>query len=239
MFSTAPGGKTMVIADLHGELSSLLYYREKVFFDSCIIAGDLGYGLNQELDKYFQRELKDIPAKIFFIDGNHDNTEKLMKEGCSSLSALTWLKRGSLFTDGLGRQWLCVGGAECVDRDIRKKNGLYWSATETLTAEQINNILPEIEDAEIYGVISHEAPVQFSVPGIDTMPQDVREKQFRTMGWNIPSGATRANLRRIFRQCKPRRWLFGHYHKNAKGIFEDCAWIALPPGDSPVMLELL
>lgn len=135
--------------------------------DSLIVAGDIGYtGSKENCDK-ITRMFSDAFARHFFIDGNHDNYDALLKDGCQT-EMLTYLSRGQIFQDGLGRDWLCIGGAESVDREIRQRRGFYWSPSEILTTEEASMIIKEVSDIDIYGVISHDCPSQFEIKILTT-----------------------------------------------------------------------
>ena len=222
------GDKTRVVADVHGDFEKLRLLDENHPVDSLIVAGDIGYtGSKENCDK-ITRMFSDAFARHFFIDGNHDNYDALLKEGCQT-EMLTYLSRGQIFQDGLGRDWLCIGGAESVDREIRQRRGFYWSPSEILTTEEASMIIKEVSDIDIYGVISHDCPSQFEIKNIDDTPLEDKLTFFKKMGWNMTSGATRANLGRIFQAIRPVRWIFGHYHLYQTGVCEHCKWTALAP----------
>ena len=224
--------KTCVIGDLHGQFRCIhACFAECPEAGALLVAGDFGFFPKSLYWKPNLSKFAELPP-IFFIDGNHDDIPHLLEHGDRSWP-VTWLPRGSIYVDGLGRNWLCVGGADSVDRTLRQRNKMFWTQEETITDDQINHAVLSVRTVGgIYGVISHTAPEAFCLPGIDDMPLARKQAHFRNYGWDMDRlENSRRQLNKLL-EHEPKCWIFSHFHIAAAGQWQDCQWHCLLNADN-------
>ena len=179
--------------------------------DYLIICGDAGLvwqGRDGE-DKYWQRWLSRKKFTTLFVDGNHENHNKLDKMPIEMWhggkvhklnDSIIHLMRGQVFTiDGL--KFFTMGGAESTDKQYRKENVTWWSREMPSTKEYIeavNNVA--FNNYEVDYIITHTAPT-----GI----------QKELCDWyNI--NKLNVFLETVDVGLKFKHWYFGHYHDDRK-----------------------
>lgn len=224
--------RTCVIGDVHGALDCLAAcFRQCPKATRLLVVGDLGFFPRDERWKPDLSVFGKLPP-VAFIDGNHDDIPHLYAHGVETWPA-AWLPRGSIYTDGLERPWLCMGGADSVDRTLRQRHGDFWEPEETITSEQIASALEAVHAAGgIYGVISHTAPELFCLPGIDDMPLARKRELFRNYGWDTDRlNDSRLQLDVLLEKLAPKSWVFSHFHIAAEGLWQDCHWHCLLNAD--------
>lgn len=113
--------------------------------DLLVILGDFGFIWSNHRDgreRYWLKWFAEKPYRIAFLDGNHENHDRLAKlervefHGgiAGRVSENVWhLKRGELYKFG-NKSVFTLGGAESVDRIFRTK-GVSWWAGELLSEE--------------------------------------------------------------------------------------------------------
>ena len=219
--------KTCVIGDLHGQFHCLQScFAECPEAEALLVAGDFGFFPTSIHLKPSFAKLGRLPP-IFFIDGNHDDIPHLLEHGDKAWP-VTWLPRGSIYTDGRGRNWLCVGGADSVDRTLRQRRKMFWTQEETITDAQIHHAALAARTADgIYGVISHTAPELFCLPGIDDMPLAQKQARFRNYGWDMDRLEDSRRQLNTLLEHEPQCWIFSHFHIAAAGQWQGCQWHCL------------
>ena len=185
--------------------------------DYVIIAGDFGgvwwrKTLSEDLKPY-----EDLPFTVLFIDGNHENFDKLYKLPCDEQyggtvgvvrpSVLHLRQRGHVYTIADKRFW-CFGGAESIDKEYRI-SGTSWWPQEEPTREQMEYGMSQIEEykGKFDFVVTHDCPTsvllsywkQFGVCNSEDKLKLSLTGQYLEMA-----------AEHISSECKC--WYFGHYH---------------------------
>ncbi len=168
--------------------------------------------------------LERADAELWFVDGNHENHPYIRElalgyetlfgktaqdsesaEDYGWISArVRWLPRGTRWT-WHEKDWLALGGAVSVDKNLRTK-GIDWFPDEEITdKEEAITIFQGPADV----ILSHDAPssepLGLGIPPLEWLPM-------------IPKAeAHRERLERICAAVKP-SWVFhGHYHMAKTG----------------------
>lgn len=198
-----------ISGDTHGEIdiNKLESYFNKRYVsnkDFLIILGDAGIVWDKKcLDKYVFR-YKCLGPTIFFIDGNHENFNLLnsfpvIKKNNARVHViddnLYHVLRGELLIINK-LKFLCIGGAESIDKVYRTKGKSWWKE-ETITEYEIDHALFNVAccDYKVDYVLTHTAPASISK---------------NKLGYN-PSESN-IQLERINDKVKFNKWYFGHYH---------------------------
>ena len=127
--------------------------------DILIIAGDFGLVFSpykDETERYWLDWLDECPWTTLFIDGNHENFDRLYKLPCEERyggpvgvvrpSVLHLRQRGHVYTIA-GKRFWCFGGATSIDKAYRTEGRSWWPQEEP-TAEQMEYGLSQIEEYE-------------------------------------------------------------------------------------------
>lgn len=192
--------KYLFVGDLHGDLNDaeraiILAYDHKA---TIIQVGDWGFlwpQHNQVEDLH--RLLDTYSVKMLFIDGNHDWHSKLAK--FENTPELTYLPRGSVYTDSDGTNFLSLGGAPSLDRGSRIENVSWWPE-ECITDLDVDKALAHTCKIDV--MVTHDSPV---------MPYGFTDQ----IGWawfRVAGPDSRARLARVAMQHKPKLVVHGHWH---------------------------
>ena len=179
--------------------------------DYIIIAGDAGFvwhGRDEE-DEYWQNWLNDKKFTTLFVDGNHENHEKL-----DNMPVVMWnggkvhklkesvihLMRGQVYTIN-GLKIFTMGGAESTDKAHRTEDESWWSR-EMPSEEEYKEAFINLEKNDwcVDYVITHDASTEII--------QDLTI-------FNTPNKIRNFFLE-IDRKLKYKQWFFGHYHDNLR-----------------------
>lgn len=182
--------------------------------DKIIVLGDFGFLFQEPL----KDELKKINnfkglvhgAEILFIDGNHDNFEKInnlkeidrynSKVG-EVIEGVYHLKRGNIYTIE-NKTFFTMGGALSIDKHLRIENVNWWKEEE-ISYKDIENGLNNLEKVnyEVDYVLTHTAP-EFLINDI--------YKYSKYTSHNDPSSKI---LNLFYDKIKlNHNWFFGHLH---------------------------
>lgn len=233
----------LVTGDTHGghdgyKLSALKRRssRNGVNVDHLIIAGDFGYIFDDTPDNSISGiELHQMngvfekaPWCTWFVPGNHENYDildslpRIVKNGARCIEfikdKLYMVDRGEILTLE-GKTFLCIGGAESVDKQWRL--GLdhkCWWEQELITEEDIANARHNLAkyDNKVDYVITH------------TCPQEVLNE----VDWYLPpwqadmwgekhDDPSAMYLSEIRKDITFKAWYFGHFHEDAKLTLKD------------------
>lgn len=141
---TKPHSPTIYIfGDTHGVVDAkklFLIYESCRKDDFIIICGDFGVIWSDEVDSnesILIKELKKLPCEILFIDGNHENFNRLAKPknikrfggnvGEYIKNKCFHLKRGEIYNIA-GKNIFTMGGAKSIDIAYRERNISWWEA---------------------------------------------------------------------------------------------------------------
>lgn len=203
-----------ITGDTHGGFDiDKLFFRDFMPDDIVIICGDFGFVWEMDYPAVVREQqllnyiLDSISCTVLFVDGNHENFERLNKlpriekfgaevgvvrDGCYHLL------RGNVYTIE-GKTYLAIGGAESHDKKFRKE-GISWWKEESIT-------LADVAKAEKAGkvdfVISH------------CVPEKVKERMcldgMLPLGYIMPS-ISEYMLGYLDENLEYDYWFSGHYH---------------------------
>jgi len=208
-----------ITGDIHGEndifrLSSKRFPEGKLLTkdDFVIIAGDFGVLWNNMPDnneRYLIKWLNDKPWTTLFIDGNHENFDRLNSlpleskfngtVGCVSES-IYHLKRGEIYTIN-DKTFFCFGGAHSWDREYRTLGLSFWEE-EVPNYEEMDYGLSNLEkhDYNIDYIITHTMPKSLiQIVGFSKAPDGKEDP-------------TTKYLDHIANSATYKKWYFGHMH---------------------------
>ncbi|MGX3098289.1 metallophosphoesterase family protein [Helicobacter sp. 23-1046] len=211
-----------IFGDTHG-----LEDIEKIFLplesytkdDFIIICGDFGVLWGDRADdceKFLVGEFDKLPCTILFIDGNHENFNRLdalknVKKFGGNVGEYIkgkcyHLKRGEIYTIA-GKNIFTMGGASSIDKDYRKPNISWWEG-ENITPAQVKYALQNLVDfrGQIDIVITHTCPSSF-LPHIDTHLSIDKDFVDKNCVW-LEILAQKIALN----QNGKIEWFFGHWH---------------------------
>lgn len=192
--------------------------------DYVIIVGDFGFifsntsdGLPTKEEAYWLKWLDNCPWTTLFLDGNHENFDRLYKlpeidmfEGKVGKAGETifHLKRGQVY-DIDGYTFFTFGGAQSVDK-ARRVPGLSWWPQEEPSTAEIMQGMKALEESnfEVDYVLTHTAPASIA----ENMDPDQLLVKYQ------PYGLTKF-LDEVKDRTKFKKWFFGHFHDDE--YFED------------------
>jgi hypothetical protein len=163
-----------------------------------------------------------MPFTTLFIDGNHENFNRLMrfpvesgyggKVGVLRPSVLHLRQRGHVYTID-GRKIWCFGGGISVDKNYRSEGISWWSQEEPSTAEYcygLNQL--EKHNWEVDFVVTHAGPSG----AVDAMGLPPLRESFGDKVYEYDPVSP--YLEHVSRKLRFKKWFFGHYHKDIKEI---------------------
>lgn len=209
----------LVTGDTHGNQYKWVEQIESVLSpaDIILVCGDFGVGFWN--GRYWSEEtfydfLSEQGYTVLFIDGNHENFDKLY-----SYSTETWcggrvhkirpnvihLMRGEIYRIE-GCSLFAMGGGYSIDK-YRRTEGVSWWHQEMPLEEEYNNALENLRkvDFKVDYIITHTAPSE-TVYCLSTLrslgiKNDVVQEQPLT-----------SFLNEIQRKVTYKHWYFGHFH---------------------------
>ncbi len=202
-------GDTHIPVDI-GKLSTKNFPEQKEMTknDYVIICGDFGGvwdGSNEE--KYWIKWLKNKNFTTLFIDGNHENFEKLYNLPIVEFSGgivhkvedgIYHLMRGEIYTID-NKNLFVFGGASSHDKEFRTPEKNWWQE-EMPTENEYENAQIKLKenDFKVDYIITHSAPTSIQTK-IANEYEVNRLTDF---------------LENIKNNVAYKKWFFGHYHKD-------------------------
>ena len=200
--------------------------------DYVVICGDFGLVFNpiqsSGREEYWLRWLAKKPFTTLFVDGNHENFDRL-----DAMETETWhggkvhrindsvfhLMRGEMF-DIAGRKIFAMGGARSHDIPFRTE-GISWWQQEMPSAEERALAWQTLERHAWHAdaVVTHCAPANFQ----HALHADYGNDEMTRFLFDVE------------RKLSYGTWLFGHYHEDrwigerARAIYNDIVEL-LPDG---------
>lgn len=226
----------MVTGDTHGEphlrfkdlLQEMKCSGEKQTLnknDLMIVVGDFGVIWGESnpktdrIEKSILDKLEAMPFTTLFIDGNHENFDRLMtfpeeyryggKVGVLRPSVLHLKQRGHVYNlDGV-KVW-CFGGGTSIDKYLRREGTSWWSA-EDPTEYEYEHGLDQLKknNWEVDMVITHEAP-SGAMEALHLQPLTKDSLGYNPYLYDPIS----PYLEMVSRKLNFSKWFFGHYHKD-------------------------
>ncbi len=206
--------RVFITGDTHGDWSRIYNFVDRMSLNHrdtlIIILGDAGL--------YWKKDGSDAQEKIdfheqnyefqlAFIDGNHENFDLLKQHYsdngiCAISEHIYWFMRGATFTID-GKSFLCMGGADSVDRFRRIKNISWWE-DEKITKEDI----AKVDKTQHYDfVLTHAAPQSI-----------VDEYKWKLcillIAEDLIDHSSQQELEELFKDLDYDKHYFGHYHSD-------------------------
>jgi len=219
----------VIIGDTHGgdrmgssnalknpQMKRICESYDREFPDYVIVVGDFGYvwsaDPNNKEELYWLRWLSEKPYKILFVDGNHENHERLsLLESVDMFGAdvgkvrdnIFHLRRGRIYTIE-NKKFFAFGGAMSVDKEWRIDRVSWWKEEEPTYAEcaiALENLEKAGNTVDI--VLTHTAP--------KTILETFAEKYLIATD-RIQEDSVARFLDEVYRRTEFKNWFFGHFH---------------------------
>ena len=211
-----------LLGDTHGYMNTIvqMIQKEDIHDDVVIILGDFGFIWNGDTKGLFklQKRFEQRNCMLAFIDGNHENFERLYKYPTETWNGgqihriaanIVHLMRGEVFTI-FGKTFFAMGGANSIDKESRV-NRIHWWAEEDITyadMENANKNLALCGDTVDY-VLTHTCPLEVKKAMKMKIEYDNSNEQ---------------KLQMIADVLTFDWWYFGHYHKDWVYDKYTCLW---------------
>lgn len=212
-----------ITGDTHGDQEEWAQYIDPFLKpdDTLVIAGDFGVGFwdgRMWAEETFYDWLETRPYTVLFVDGNHENFDKLYSCPVSEWnggrvhklrSNVIHLMRGEIFRIE-GRTIFVFGGGYSIDKPLRKE-GFSWWPQELPSAEEYENAERNLArfDFRVDHIITHTAPQE-------TLYYLTHMRSFGIRG-DIPEDRELTTFLDTVRQRTAyTSWYFGHYHIDAE-----------------------
>jgi len=221
--------KFLILGDTHGDWTAMNITIAKAIrkhpdITHIVQVGDFGYGwrggkpfkaskalLTPELMKIYKK------AEKFWLDGNHENFDKLEEDGGAWQPEWQYMPRGSVLEipreDGSAVRAMFFGGASSIDKASRIQN-ISWWPQESITYAQMYNTLQAVS-GPIDAIFSHEHPMSFPY-------SDVRYQG------SIFGSSDKNFLEVLKEKYRPKFWFFGHHHEEDTGLVDSTRWFCCP-----------
>jgi len=177
------------IGDLHSNYCGEMSYLNSTYFpegkdlnknDIVCVLGDFGFIFQQTQSKheaYWLNWLHEKPWTTVFIDGNHENFQRLAKLKTVIMfggpvgkvnDSVFHLRRGEVYTFG-DKKVFVMGGATSIDK-LDRTPGISWWREETPSYKEIDNGFANLEKVnyKVDFIFTHTLPTWYAmqVPGI-------------------------------------------------------------------------
>lgn len=176
--------------------------------DYVVVCGDFGLvwdGSNEE--KYWTKWLCGKPWTTLFIDGNHENFDRLfalpevpMFNGNvrKAADSIYYLQRGHVY-EIQGKTFLALGSAASHDKECRKE-GVSWWPQEIPAKNELKTATDSLTDHgfKVDYVLTHCAPSRIQEKGWPGYETDSMTDFLQSLADNVLFGS----------------WFFGHYHED-------------------------
>lgn len=208
--------------DTHGDmelnrLSSKTFPEGKALTknDYVIVLGDFGVLWENEPDEQEQWLLnwlgKTKPWTTLFIDGNHENFDRLSKLETVQMfgadvgkvnDSVYHLRRGRMYTID-SKKVFTFGGATSIDKGLRVQN-ISWWPEELPSVQETEYALDTLDkhNWDVDYIFTHTAPAMLIKNEIDRL---------LSLSKKEPDCLTKF-LDLVWGKCRYRKWFFGHFH---------------------------
>ncbi|WP_444660050.1 metallophosphoesterase family protein [Caproiciproducens sp. R2] len=201
--------------DIHGNLEvdrlTRFFENKRVTKeDFVIILGDVGVCWDGgKKDTLLRQILRDLPLTTLFIDGNHENFERLNDYPVSYWNGgqvheiepdIIHLMRGQVF-EIEKKTFFTMGGAASTDKMYRTE-GISWWAEELPSEEEYEQGLKALNrnGNKVDYILTHTAPYEV----ISAMEMEIFEEE----------DVLRQYLQTISDETEFKHWYFGHFHED-------------------------
>lgn len=183
--------------------------------DTVIVAGDFGVGFwdgRYWSEETFYDYIAEQPYTVLFVDGNHEDAERLNSYDITSWGGgrvhklrhnLIHLMRGEIVAID-GKKLFCLGGGYSLDK-WRRKEGYDWWPQEMPNQAEYQNACDNLAKVnhQVDYIITHTAPAETirQMAQMTDIKSNVQEEQ--------PLNTFLEYLRETVSYQK---WYFGHFH---------------------------
>lgn len=209
-WATLNPSRIAVAGDWHGNS----FHADRVIRDAAeqgaqavLHVGDYGYKFAPGFMARCQRALEETGLVLAFVDGNHDDHDKLSalvaEHGRTAIPMrpnIFYLPRGYRWIWS-GVSFLALGGAHSVDRPWRACGE--WWARETIT---IGEAVTAANGGRADVMICHDVPDGVRIPCIEGNPIGFPESEIAA------AQRHRELLARVVAEVRPKHLFAGHYH---------------------------
>lgn len=206
-----------ITGDVHGELERLFEIADTKNLksgDKLIICGDFGFiwetrSRKGDFEDKILDKISEFPFEILWVDGNHENFNKLYKYpevkryGSPTHKIrdnIYHLQRGRLYTID-NYTFFVFGGAFSTDRGWRVKDFSWWDQ-EIPTGEEMDRGTETLADCgfKVDYILTHTAPSEI----------------MRRMGYGPDrhDAEFTGYLEWVMYETNFRKWFFGHFHED-------------------------
>lgn len=208
-----------ITGDTHGDIDR--FFEEGMIYDkldendTLIICGDFGFiwanesntvGFNQDNDDLDRLSYK--PYTILFVDGNHENHDRLSKypevERYGNTvhkirNNIYHLERGRIYTIE-GKTFFTFGGAYSIDKYMRRE-GVSWWTGELPNKEEYERGIQAIKDDDykVDYIITHTCPNEIIKMCLHRIPDP-------------HDGELTGFFDYLMYEVDFKQWFFGHWH---------------------------
>ena len=226
-----------ITGDCHGSMDKFESVRFNLTSqDKIIVLGDFGAvffnntpamkELIDNIEKPILHYLSDLPCEVLFIDGNHDNIDRLkdlpeIYRYGNKVGEIThnvfYLKRGNVYTIE-NKTFMCMGGATSIDRGNRTE-GVNWWSDENPNNREWFKLMLELErvNNKVDYVLTHTPPNKLIKPILKWE----MSCNYNVPEWKIDDGTVRSvdcptarTLDIVSDKLDFKVWFFGHMHHN-------------------------
>ncbi len=157
--------------------------------ETVVILGDVGL-YEAPLRRFFRRERQRFSRPTYFIEGNHEDHDRLPDLVAAYRDVLSYLPRTTVQVLG-GLRFLCLGGTCYMDAHTTPRGAL-------ITPADIQACLHH-PAGTVDVIISHDCPAGIGVPNAPGF------EHYGAPGFDGSD--------RLLAHFSPRLWLFGHHHR--------------------------
>lgn len=205
----------LFLGDIHGQFNVLDEIHQRGFAgagDTVIQVGDFGVS-KKFLNPQYISQLFNLPYRLLFIDGNHDDYDVIRSWGSDPIIEITnnvfFVSRGHVM-EIEGQLYGFMGGADSVDKNMRYVTdgpNRDWFWEERITDADMQRLRDNVNNRRLDYLITHAPPmkvIQQSFPPLNKYMWGL------DLGW-IDESALQVD--RLMFGLYPRKIVSGHMHK--------------------------
>lgn len=173
-------------------------------------------------DSVIQSLWAQMPYTVCFVDGNHENHELLCEYPITEWNGgrvhriganiIHWM-RGEVYTIN-GKTFFAMGGADSIDKNIRRYHIDWWENEIPSHGEMLNGIASLQErNGKVDYIVSHDGPRAI----VNEIIWDAG------LEFSVNKYALNEYFDKIAKTTEFKRWYFGHHHMDiTRGKFTCC-----------------